>query len=289
MAMVAVALGTACPAFAQQSTQNFAPDDPMANGVPSTSRHPVQSQTGSSEIAYPATFENVMKAALKLNAFDLSNDKIIDDFAKVSYCQIYQANHLNEFTWRKVRAALREKIHQDLPTYPTTLFLDRIEEFTTYDFQTGRLQMDPKSIMRDVTEMRLTPFDKRNACDEHLDAMTQDFVVSLDQTLNINGVKLSDDEASAVVSGLVNDTRGDDVKRHGFGRYFVHLITEDSAPPGMKNTILFTGKIDRITFYEDDMYQKPFWSGVSSIPDYHTSTDAQDNILFKGVDVPTSQ
>jgi hypothetical protein len=52
----------------------------------------------------------------------------------------------------------------------------------------------------------------------------------------------------------------------------------------MHNTILFTGNVDRVTFYEDDTYQKPFWSGISSEPDYQNSTDLQNNIPFKGVE-----
>ena len=113
--------------------------------------------------------------------------------------------------------------------------------------------------------------------------------MSLSQPLNINGVKLNEDEAQAVVSGLANDNEGNQIKRYGYGRYFLTLISVLPMPLDMTNTELFSGKIDRITFYEDDTYQKPFWSGVSSVADYHNNSEYQELIPFKGVDTPTAQ
>jgi hypothetical protein len=221
----------------------------------------------------------------------LNNDQFIDDFARISFCQIYQTYHLNEFEWKKVRSALREQIQQDAPTYPSSLFLDRIERFTTYDFKMGRLQMEPSSILDDVSELRLTPLEDRKACNSNLTNIVEDFIVDLNKSLNINGIKMNENEASAVVSGLFDDTdpREGIIKRHGYGRYFITLTRPVKPPPEMRNTILFAGNIDRVTFYEDATYQKPFWSGIDSIPDYHNSTDVQENISFKGVNTTGEQ
>ena len=233
---------------AVQPQVGYRPLPPQANQPAAAAGPALPSQTGTSDVAYPATLENIVKAGLKLHAFDLSNDQVIDDMSKLFYCQIYTAHHLDEFTWKKVRIALREKLQQDLPTYPTTLFLDRIEEFTTYDFPSGRLQMEPQSIMIDVTRIRLIPLGGRSACRAGLSKVTQDFVMNLSQTLNINGVKLNEGEAQAVVSGLANDTTGNQIRRHGYGRYFLTLVSVLPAPFDLTNVVLFAGKIDRITF-----------------------------------------
>ena len=112
---------------------------------------------------YPATLENVLKAGVKLGAFDLADDKFIDDFARVVHCDIYTHYFGNEFDWRKIRTAMRASIEQEKDAYPTTVYVERDEEFTRFDFQTGMLDLAPSSVMHRTARLQLYSTPARSA------------------------------------------------------------------------------------------------------------------------------
>jgi hypothetical protein len=238
--------------------------------------------------AYPATLVNLVNAAIKLHAIDIGSDDVIDDYARIAYCDVYQRYHLDEFTWRRVRVALRTKIQQDEADFPTTMFLERTEHFGKYDFASGTLLMLPDSIMHNVTELLLLRIGNGQVCKSTLTAITEDFVSLLDKPVWIDGIKMSDQEAQAVISGLTSTVDEENVIRTGYGRYIIGLDSSGRAPVGMKNSIVFVSHLLRVTFYEDAAYQKPFWRGLSSVrgsnADIHKTFQG---ITFKGVDEPS--
>ena len=260
--------------------------------------------------AYPATLENIIKAALRFKLLDTDNDLVIDDFAKVTYCSVYTRDHFDEFVWRKVRLALRQKIQDESDRYPTLIYLNRREAFGQYNFNDTMLLLKPSSVMRGVNMLQVIPVEQRTACGVPLEAITQNFIAALDKDLTIDGVKLNETEAKAVVSGLeqtgnessFNTVAGvkistasdadpqNDVTRLGFGRYVIDLTGSSEAPLGYKNSIVMAAHVESITFFEDAYYQKPFWRGLTSVRDYTENTSLAKEIQFHGImDEPDTQ
>jgi hypothetical protein len=234
--------------------------------------------------AYPATLLNVVNAAIKLGAIDISTDEVIDDYAKLRYCSIYEAHHLDEFTWRKVRVALRNSLEKEKDSFPTIMYLEKQEHFGQYDFSVSALLMQPDSIMHNVTKIRLINGDHASACGSDMPHLSYDFISILDKPLWIDSIKMSDQEAQAIVSGMTTKAEQDTVTRTAYGRYIISLDGTGHAPPGMANSVVFLTHIIRVTFYEDPQYQKPFWRGLSSLhgnPELHKTIQG---IPFKGID-----
>jgi hypothetical protein len=164
------------------------------------------------------------------------------------------------------------------------------------------LMLKPSSTLQNVNMLEILPPGQRQACGQPLDTITQDFIVMLDKQLNIDGVKMTEGEAKAVVSGLtkttkvessiagskpaafVSDTNPEnDVTRLGYGRYIVDINGPSDPPVGMKNASVFTGHISSVTFFEDPYYQKPFWRGLTSVREYVESQSLANEIQFKGI------
>jgi hypothetical protein len=184
------------------------------------------------QIIAPGTFENLLKAAIKLEAFDLNDDAVIDDFAKVVHCDIYQKYFPNEFDWRRVRVAMRQSIQAEMQTYPTLIYLERTEHVGKYDFSSGILELQPESIMRKTALLELSQGNERDFCGAKLTVLPATFIAALDNPIQLEGIELGEEEARTVVEGLqtVNPNDPSKLDRLAYGRYVVSLESVNPSP-----------------------------------------------------------
>ncbi len=233
----------------------------------------------------PATFPNVLFAAIKHGGLDMSEDDAIDDFAKVEYCDIYRQYHDNEFDWRKVRSALRKKIQQDKVNYPDTLYLERPESFGAYDFSSGMLPLNNSSVMK-TRALQLADVTGGNYCGVPLKILPNKFVALLDKPVVLDGIELSEDEARTVIAEL-NTPANEPQTRLAYGRYTITFTDGDEKQT--RSSLKLDARLDNVTMYEDADYSRPFWSGQSSPKIYHAQEGVIDKIPFKGIDATEEQ
>src|ERR1700733_2933880 len=77
----------------------------------------VASSDASSQPADPQvhfTSANLMNTLMRFGALDPRDDKILDNYALVTQCDLYQNFYNNDFKWNKVRAAIRESIKMNI-------------------------------------------------------------------------------------------------------------------------------------------------------------------------------
>jgi hypothetical protein len=237
-------------------------------------------------VGVPATPATVLLAAIKRDAVDMRSDQAIDDFAAIEYCDIYTRYHANEFDWRRVRAAMRKKIEQDKPTYPDTLYLERVETVGQYDFAASMLMLTPASILHTRALLLATYGDKGYCGDAKLSILPNKIIGLLEKPLILDGIELTEDEARMVTAGLAPSPNASD-QRLAYGRYTITIT--GGAPPPVTGPAMLNATLDNVTLYQDSQYTRPFWSGQSSAKSYKQKQGGDlDVIPFKGID-PTQQ
>jgi hypothetical protein len=97
---------------------------------------------------YPASVEYLTRAYVKLTGVDLGDDKLIDEFSAVNYCDLYTRLFKDEFTWRQAREAVRKTIQRDLESYPETFFVDGQIQLGRYNFETKAFDIEERSKFR---------------------------------------------------------------------------------------------------------------------------------------------
>ena len=243
---------------------------------------PAPAKTDYSVIGAPATRANVVLAAVRFGALDMTSDEAIDDFAMLEYCDIYTKYHPSEFDWRRVRAAMRKKIDLDKANYPGTLYLERPEAFGQYDFTAGMLLLAPSSVIHTRALLLATLGAETRCGNDKPKILPAKIVALLDKPLTLEGIELTEDEARAVTAGLDPSPNGND-QRLAYGRYTITFT--GAEPTRVDGPALLDAKLDNVTLYQDSAYTRPFWSGQSSVRSLaQKQGSALDAIPFKGVD-----
>lgn len=89
-----------------------------------------------------ASLQSLSQAFIKLTGVDLNDDRMIDDFAIVNYCQIYRRYFKDEFSWRQAREAFRRMIQRELESYPENIYLLGTLILGRYDFERKAFILD---------------------------------------------------------------------------------------------------------------------------------------------------
>lgn len=94
---------------------------------------------------YPASVEYLTRAYIKLTGVDLGDDKLIDEFSAVNYCDLHTHLFKDEFIWRQAREAIRKTIQRDLENYPESFFVDGQIQLGRYNFETKSFDIEERS------------------------------------------------------------------------------------------------------------------------------------------------
>jgi hypothetical protein len=236
----------------------------------------------------PVTLENLVKAAAKLGAINLDDDRMLDDYARIVHCDVYQRFHPDEFTWREVRTAMRQSIALNKDKFPTSFYLYRTETFGQYDFASHTLPLTGDSLMRRTAFLQMMNFADSGftACGDKLEALPSDFIAVLDKPLQMEAIPLPENQAAMVVRYFDASGAG----RIGYGRYLVSLFNGGINNSHGEHRLDYSAHLDNIEFYLDSGFQQKFWSGIdtpliSKAPDHYSSLG---EIPFKGVDTSTT-
>jgi hypothetical protein len=245
---------------------------------------PVVAQTADTA-PVSATFENLVKAAARLGAIDLKDDRVLDDYARIVHCDLYQRYHGDEFTWRDVRNAMRQSIALHKDSFPVSFYLYRTETFGAYDFATHTLPLTGDAIMRRTADLEMLHFTspEQKFCDSKLDVMPMLVVAILDKALQMEAIPVSEDRAARVVRYFDSSGSG----RIGYGRYLVTLHSGEISNIRGDQRLNFGAHLDNIEFALDSAFQGIFWTGIDT-PIITKAADDPRNALsgipFKGID-----
>ncbi len=212
----------------------------------------------------------LLQTLLRFDALDLSNDIIIDDYAKTAECDLFSVFREDDFKWNKIREGLRSKIRSETVTYPTSYVVKGYVRLDRYDFDTKTFKLASDSPMLGINAFRLMDaYDRR--CGKMVKVLPQIYVAVIENRVSIPGFIMSESDAQAMLSRLHKDGNGE---RQIMAKFNLRIIDvpkvridytnvsnwyDENAFVGKSNVINMQAKLDSIEFYEDEAMKRRFF------------------------------
>ncbi|MCE9507638.1 MAG: DUF4852 domain-containing protein [Alphaproteobacteria bacterium] len=215
---------------------------------------------------YAATnFKELSQTMLLMGGLDINIPKVADEYARLTYCGLYQQTFKNDFEWNKIRSQIVARVLDKKEYYRVLYETSGIFKLGRYDTEEQYFPLSPDTAMANVGSMSLFSSDLyRPYCglDSRGSAVfSSNITLVLNQPLTVNKIKFPQAEAENLLARMAATGNAD---RQLYGRIRFR-ITE---APG--NTVLFgrvqstvlRGDITAVDFFLDSEMTKP----VASVP-----------------------
>ncbi len=204
----------------------------------------------------------LLQAALRFGALDINNDVVIDDYAKIAECDLYQAFGKNDFKWQKIRAGLRAKIKDEIVTYPSAFYVYGLVNLDRYDFDNKIFRLDNQGKFSAVNALNLGRIDAKT-CDAMLKVIPVTYTAALDSQVRLPGFTMDEADADALLSRMEKDNN---TARQIMAKFNVRVIYVQKAPinfalidqwhddstyVGKVRNVRMEVRLDSIEFFED--------------------------------------
>lgn len=100
-------------------------------------------------------FENISRTMWSMNALSVYDDQAVDNFLKITECDLYGRFYLNEFEWKKIREAARGYITKYKITFPRHYEYTQPMMLDRYDFALKGFAIAPASVFASATRLEL--------------------------------------------------------------------------------------------------------------------------------------
>lgn len=109
-------------------------------------------------------YSNLAKAYWSIGKFNLNNDAAIDNFLRITECDLYKVYYHNEFEWGKIRELTRQSIQANMHKFPTQFEVMQPVYIGDYDIEKGEFAVDPESLMTSVRKIDVAYNSKESVC-----------------------------------------------------------------------------------------------------------------------------
>lgn len=218
------------------------------------------------------SLQNITKILMRFGAINIKDDEILDSYAQIQECKLYQHFYRDDFKWNEFRAAFRESIRDNIESYPMGISYEGTLQLGRYDFKEKLYRFTDKTKI-----VNTNMFILDGAGDMRCSAYTQNLFPStyslvLDQPLYVNGIPLSKDDAKEILKRMEANGNKDHLiyARFNVNIVFVQLLTRkkdnQNLPTGKlvqkanDSAIRLDARAASIDFFEDEGRTKQVYS-----------------------------
>ena len=229
----------------QAEPGNLYDDAPAATGAltnpdanqapPSLGERPASEKTELIQNYVSITYDNLARTLWAMNVHALDDDLMVDNFLRITECNLYNKFYMNEFEWDKIRDATRKylmKYKEDFPRryeYIQPLYLDR------YDFALKGFSLMKESAFTQSTrlEMAANVYYKSKCGGEairHVQGYPDSVVLTTRRPFKLSFIRVNEalaKEYLAFVKGRYNDPK------HGRPAYMRIRVRLDQHYPDL--------------------------------------------------------
>jgi hypothetical protein len=185
------------------------------------------------------TYRDVVQAFLLMQGLDISNNKVADEYAKLSYCTLYQQKFHNDFAWNKIRAELINRAMQKHDYYRVQYQLEGTLYLGRFNFETQQFPLVKKSQLNHVGSFMAIDFTSRGLARPYRLCSTDysvifpgRYVFEINQPFTLLGLKVSQDEAKGLLDKMASLGNAD---RRLYIRFRYRAQTVDKLDPFAKD------------------------------------------------------
>jgi Domain of unknown function (DUF4852) len=220
------------------------------------------------------TWPNLIKAMIRYNAYDVSDEELLNEYAEISDCEIFAHFYQNDFEWHKVKTELREYLRQQHDQLPTFFHYDIALQFGHYDFDKNMYFFTDKSKISNVNSFQLMRATG-NPCpkaDMRIRAAPQIFHAVVNDPVGIYGIPMTQQVAQALFDMMAADKNTDHLVHARFNLHVTYIAPmEKHHENGISGRMLYfqMGKsavsvrfdctLDSVDFYEDAAMTRLIW------------------------------
>ena len=246
-----------------QSMGVLAQDAPSGVGVLAQDAQPVLP----AESYVTPGWINLLHTLLRMQALDLDDPVLLDEYATLSQCKLYQNFYADDFKWNKVRLAVAQDAKQNISTYPIAYHFDTKLQLDRYDFQKGLYRFTPKSSLSAVNTIIVYHVDGLACTKVDIKDIPKKFRVVFDSLITMPGLPLSQSDAEVLLKQMNAEGNNSHIiyTRLQFKIVYVEPWTKDvrvpdsqysQGPKSETNEMRLDARLDTVDFYEDEAMTK---------------------------------
>jgi hypothetical protein len=222
-----------------------------------------------------ADWPSLVRTLIRFNALNSGDDKILDQYAAITECDLYKQFYKDDFKWNQVRAAIRESIRLNIATFPTAYKYETELQLGRYDFQQKLFMFTDKSTIRNINTFVIYSV-QGHPCDG---VATPDIPASyravLDVPVYFLGIPLAQKDAETLLQQMKDDKNDDRIVYARFNLRIIYIdplrkdiqtgtssaaahYTQSNAPDAQ--SIRIDVHLDSIDFFEDAARTKLIYS-----------------------------
>lgn len=144
-----------------------------------------------------ASLQNLSQSFIKLTGVDLSDDRLIDDFAVINHCSIYRQYFKDEFSWRQAREAFRRVIQRELESYPENIYVLGGMSLGRYDFERKAFMLPDENKFDRTGQFRFS--DRSFSCQgADIKQLPMAYTFRLTNPITLDRIELPEEKAFAI-------------------------------------------------------------------------------------------
>ncbi len=213
-------------------------------------------------------FRELAQTLILLGGLDVNDPKVIQEYAKLIYCEVYKEKFKSDFEWNNVKREITSRLLEKKEMYRLRYEIHGKVKLDRYNFEGQYFPLDKKSKLTNVGTMVLMEAEEVPTCDQtpNIGIIPPFYYILLSQPLTIDSLKMPMDEAEKFLAKMdelkIND-------RSLFIRFRFKIV--EVARVSANNVVVddvrniradFLGKIMQIDFFFDREMTK--WA--ASIP-----------------------
>lgn len=287
--VLALSFVVAMPAFATDPAAPQPPAEPAAPTAPagaaqaetpaSAASNAAPAEPASAQADYiAATWADLLRTAVRFNAIDLNDDKLIDEYAAITDCDIYKFYFKDDFKWQEVRKKTRESAALNSANYPTHYYMRAVLHLGRYDFGKKIYSFTDDTAIHAVNVFKLFQFVGPHVCTDrtYIKYIPAEFHAVAAKPFTLLGIPLSPTDAQSLLR-LMNADKNTDrqiIAKFDMTITYVARLHKDAINPGTTEkdavykqlgeshagAMRMDAQVDSIEFYEDPEMTKLIYS-----------------------------
>lgn len=211
----------------------------------------------------PATAYNLSKSYIKLSGVDLRDDRLLDDYAALNFCDLYKSYYQDEFAWREARKAVREYILQNIDNFPEHVVFSSRIQLDRYDFGLHAFKLAEKSVFSRTGKFTIKADFGKSCGTARLSRIPELYFVLLNNPITLDSLPIPEEAAYKILRDM---ERNGNTNRILYISFFIHINdfvpwNSPSEPDVIKRAdvraILFS-----LRFYSDENRTKMVYEYV---------------------------
>jgi len=211
------------------------------------------------------TLDNLARALVRFGAIDIQDNALLDDYAKITDCELVKYFYDNDFRWNQVRGMIRESIGVNVGSFPTGIKYDTKLQLDRYDFDQKLYRLTERSTVHNVNSFILFQTEKKTCAGYPVKHMPIYFRAVLDVPVTVPGLPLAEKDADALFKRFRDAGNDDHIVYTRFNLRIAYIeplrktqmlgevakYSQSSNSSGSDHAMRFDVRLESIDFFED--------------------------------------